>query len=253
MQPGSLPALHADPFGPHHGPLAHAYACGVHIAVDGEGLWNAVDKVCACCTAEQKREGMRDDWGIATTEDWRAQQEALIDDDGSSPLASLVLGLRSQLVQQYGTPVDATAWRSEIDRWCKHNGRGSDVYRDLLGLAGMILDYEKRFAADGLLPPGGFIAHLGAWDFGRGANMARWGVQCGWADLATSQWYAVRAGGQAARYHVSWADFSAAYILGRCLHFDQGEFGWRYTDPLAVHHTMMSHPQSPWVHIPFRF
>lgn len=253
MQPGPPPALNADPHGPLHGPLAHAYACGAHIAVNGGGRWNSVDKVCGCCTAEEKRGHMREDWGISSAEGWRAQQEALLDDDGSNPRAGLVLGLRRQMAEQYRAPVDAGLWRSVISRWCEHNGHGADVYRELLGLAGMVLDYEKRFTADGLLPPGGIVGHIGAWDFGRAVNMARWGAQCGWADPATSQWYAVRAGAQAARHHLSWADFSASYILGRCLHFDKGAFGRRYTEPLDVHRTMMTHPQSPWLNVPFRF
>src|SRR5690625_2655549 len=40
------------------------------------------------------------------------------------------------------------------------------------------------------------------------------------------------------RPYTSWAEFSAGYILGRCLHFDDGEFGHWYTTPLEVHHTM---------------
>ncbi|WP_067963363.1 DUF1266 domain-containing protein [Nocardiopsis trehalosi] len=246
-----LPELIADPYGPFHGPLAHAFACAVHIAVDSGAPWNAVDRGCACCDAKRKRKTLQEDWGIASSDDWRKQQEALLDEDGSNGVAAMLLSLRTGLARQYGRAVDARTWREAIKAWSAQAGHDVAVYQRLLGEAGMILDYEKRFIADGLLPPGTFVTSINAWDSGRGANMARWGVHCRYTDLPTSQWYAVRASEVARRNHASWTDFSAGYILGRCLHFDQGEFGWRYTDALAVHRVMTTHPQSPWLNMPF--
>ncbi|MBV2362073.1 DUF1266 domain-containing protein [Streptomonospora nanhaiensis] len=243
--------LKADPYGPFHGPLAHGYACGVHIAVMNGAPWNS-ETGCTCCTPEEKRGDLSRDWGIEGPDDWRGQAETLLDDRGSNPVAGTLLALRRQAAQYLnGRPVDPGTWRSAIGDWCRHNGIDTGTYQQLVGLAGMILDYEKRFVADGLLPPGGYVTAIQAWDFGRGANMARWGVQCGYTVLQTAQWYVVRAGEQARRHYASWADFSAGYVLGRCLHFDNGEFGPRYTEPLEVHHVMMSHPQSPWLNLPF--
>ncbi|GAB3452181.1 hypothetical protein GCM10027570_30090 [Streptomonospora sediminis] len=252
MWQGSTLGLNADPYGPFHGPLAHAYACAVHIQVANNAAWNN-PAGCSCCTPEQKRAGMKEDWGIGSPADWRRQQDSLIDDQDSNSPAGVLLDLRRVASESIGRQVDPGTWRGAIARMCQQRGIEHAVYEKLVGLAGMILHYEKRFTADGLLAPGGFVPAIKAWDFGRGANMARWGVQCGYTDMQTSQWYAVRAGEQARRYYATWSDFSAGYILGRCLHFDDGEFGHWYTTPLEVHHLMMSHPQSPWRNVPFHF
>ncbi|OSZ62382.1 hypothetical protein OQI_00255 [Streptomyces pharetrae CZA14] len=61
-----------------------------------------------------------------------------------------------------------------------------------------------------------------------------------------------RTGRMAARSYRSWQDFSAGYILGRCLHFDEEEYGEWYTSMVDAHRILVSDPHSPWVNIPFR-
>ncbi|MBB4933914.1 hypothetical protein F4561_004734 [Lipingzhangella halophila] len=245
--------LHADPNGPFHGPLAHAFACAVHISVNNGAPWNSPDRGCGCCDPREKREGLAESWGINSAADWRQQQEALLAGTSSNPTGSLLLELRRQASWQTGgAPVQPAMWYQAIAGWCQQNGRDNSVFQQLQGIVGMIVNYENRFVADGLLPPGAVVNDIRAWDLGRGANMARWGVHCGYTDPRTAHWYAARAGELARQYYGSWVEFSAAYILGRCLHFDNGEFGSRYTEPLDVHHTMVTHPQSPWLNIPFR-
>ncbi|QBI55767.1 DUF1266 domain-containing protein [Streptomonospora litoralis] len=64
----------------------------------------------------------------------------------------------------------------------------------------------------------------------------------------------MRGTGEQSRHHyLTWAEFSAGYTLGRCLQYDGGEFGHWYTTSRDVHHMMVNHPASPWLHIPFRF
>ncbi|WP_435845038.1 DUF1266 domain-containing protein [Streptomyces flaveolus] len=59
-------------------------------------------------------------------------------------------------------------------------------------------------------------------------------------------------GADTALTYRSWQDFSAGYILGRCLHFDEEDFGSWYTDMVDAHRILMSDPGSPWLNIPFR-
>lgn len=244
--------LIADPSGPFHGPLAHAFACAAHISVISGAPWNSPDRGCDCCDAQRKRAMLVEDWGIESAAGWQQQVESLLDGESSNQVGDLVLRLRQQAAAQSGQPVHPQVWYQSVAAWCQANGQDPSVYQRLVGEAELILRYEQRFAADGLLPPGGVVHDIRAWDLGRGANMARWGVQCAYADPRTAHAYAVRAGELARQFYAAWADFSAGYTLGRCLHFDEGKFGRRYTEPLSVHHTMMSHPQSPWLHIPFR-
>ncbi|GHE33475.1 hypothetical protein GCM10017771_50640 [Streptomyces capitiformicae] len=62
----------------------------------------------------------------------------------------------------------------------------------------------------------------------------------------------IDAGRSAALSCRSWQDFSAGYILGRSLHFDEEEFGEWYTDMVEAHRILMSDPGSPWLNVPFR-
>ncbi|GAA3760103.1 hypothetical protein GCM10022205_54930 [Spinactinospora alkalitolerans] len=241
----------AEPYGHFHGPMAHAFACGAQMAVTNEAPWNTIARSCSCCGPVEKREMLRESWGVTDLASWRGQLEALLGDDSSDRTATLVLGLRRQAAQWYGSAVDATTWRGAVEQWCRQNRQGDGVYQRLLSRAGAVLDYERRFVADGLLPPGGFVTHMIAYDFGRAVNMARWGVHAEFADPRTAEWYVLRAGEQARRHYASWADLSAGYALGRVLRFDDGEFGPYYTGPLAAHHALMSDPQSPWRNIPW--
>jgi hypothetical protein len=50
----------------------------------------------------------------------------------------------------------------------------------------------------------------------------------------------------------SWQDFSAGYILGRCLHFDGEEFGEWYSNMLEAHRILTTDPGSPWLNIPWK-
>ncbi|MFE3638559.1 DUF1266 domain-containing protein [Streptomyces sp. NPDC059168] len=59
------------------------------------------------------------------------------------------------------------------------------------------------------------------------------------------------AGRAVALSYKSWRDFAAGYILGRCLHFDDEEFGNWYTDMVDVHRVLMPDPESPWLTVSF--
>ncbi|MEU5811691.1 DUF1266 domain-containing protein [Streptomyces sp. NPDC047718] len=61
--------------------------------------------------------------------------------------------------------------------------------------------------------------------------MARWGLAARLCSLQEAEAAVVRAGRLAHAHHRSWEDFSAAYLLGRCLHFDGEEFGPSRTRP----------------------
>ncbi|MET7801860.1 DUF1266 domain-containing protein [Streptomyces decoyicus] len=45
---------------------------------------------------------------------------------------------------------------------------------------------------------------------------------------------------------VAWEEFAAGYILGRCLHFDDEQFGHWYTEMLHAHQVLTTHAESPW-------
>lgn len=119
-------------------------------------------------------------------------------------------------------------------------------------LIGRIARYEARFRADGLLAEGKFVRTVEAWDYGRASGMARWGLAARFCSLDEAERAVLRAGRSAQANYRSWEEFSAAYILGRCLHFDDEEFGEWYEDMLTAHRILTTDPESPWLTLPWK-
>ncbi|PRX92467.1 DUF1266 domain-containing protein [Allonocardiopsis opalescens] len=242
--------LTAAPQGPLYGPVAHAMACGAHLAVYTGAPWNSFTD--PADTEAGRREQLAESWGITSPEEWREQAEALVADDGGDPDATLVLRLRVQAAHRYGGRADAQLWQWAIAQWCAAQRTGPGREAELRAVAERVERYEHRFRADGLLPPHGYVTEVIGYDFGRAVNMARWGVAARYCDHRAAEAYALRAGEQCRRFYASWPDFSSGYALGRLLRFDEDSFGLWYESVLVPHQVLMSHPHSPWRHLPFR-
>lgn len=76
--------------------------------------------------------------------------------------------------------------------------------------------------------------------------MARWGLAARLCSLQEAEAAVVRAYRLVQVNYRSWESFSAAYVLGRCLHFDEEEFGEWYETVLATHRALTTDPASPW-------
>src|SRR6185503_12764397 len=105
---------------------------------------------------------------------------------------------------------------------------------------------EERLRADGVLPRDGHVTSVLAYDYGRAVNMARWGLLAGYCDRQTAESCVLKAGELSRRTYTSWASFSAGYVLGRVLRFDDGEFGSYYDDSVIGHRVLEHAPTSPW-------
>ncbi|GGU63636.1 DUF1266 domain-containing protein [Streptomyces lavendofoliae] len=184
----------------------------------------------------------------------------------------LVLQIRRSMVLDFAGPVDIDHWRRAAANVVRRRAEaaaeprlradgvtpGSTVGTEelegqvtgLKRLIGRIALYEAPLRADGLLPEGGFVRSVEAWDYGRASGMARWGLAARLCSLqeaeAEAEAAVVRAGRLVQVNHRSWEDFSAAYALGRCLHFDEEEFGEWYETVLATHRVLNADPASPW-------
>ncbi|MFE7276028.1 DUF1266 domain-containing protein [Streptomyces sp. NPDC057623] len=90
-------------------------------------------------------------------------------------------------------------------------------------LIGRITRYEARMRADGILGDGQYVTSADAWDLGRASCMARWGLSTRHGTLPEAEAAVIEAGHLAARCYESWQDFSAGFILGRCLAVRQRE------------------------------
>jgi hypothetical protein len=246
--------------GPLQGPVAHGLACGALLCVSNGSLWNAMGWHGTGYVGERKR--LREWWEITTPAALANAVETLLAGRMSSPVWGFVLGVRRGLALDYGGVVEVDHWRQVTARVLRSRAAEgpeplSEAEAEAMAagaqrLIGRIVRYEARFRADGLLAEGRFVHSVEAWDYGRASKMARWGLGARFCTLEEAEQAVVRAGRVSRINYRSWEDFSAGYILGRCLHFDEEEFGDWYGEMLDAHRILTTDPDSPWLNIPFK-
>ncbi|MFE9483894.1 DUF1266 domain-containing protein [Streptomyces spororaveus] len=252
--------------GPLTGPVAFGLAAGAHINVHNGRYWNSM-AYHGCGYRDEKRMLERW-WGVTTREDWQATQAQLLRAGMVSGVWESALQLRRGMALDFAGPVDVDHWREAAGNAVRRRAEAAaephltpdgvtpgrtvtaaELEGQVTGLqrlTGRIARYEARFRADGLLPAGGFVRSVEAWDYGRASGMARWGLAARLCSLQEAEAAVVQAGRLVQLNYRSWEDFSAAYILGRCLHFDEEEFGEWYETVLATHRALTADPASPW-------
>lgn len=237
------------PAGPFHGPLAHGFACGAHIPVHVSSPWNVLEDPVR--DYRSNRESLADSWGITTAEDWSRQVRYLLAGLNVGTETDAVLNVRRMLVRQQGY-VDQAGWEEGVRRWCRSQKTSAEDTAELVRTVGVVLRYEDRFRADGLLAPNTVVNSVFGYDFGRAVNMARWGFGGRFCDYPTAESVVLRAGELCRQHYTSWADFSAGYALGRVIRFDEEQHGHMYVSVLGPHRLLVSDRSSPWWNIPFR-
>ncbi|AGS69412.1 DUF1266 domain-containing protein [Streptomyces collinus] len=256
--------------GPLQGSVAHGLACGALLCVSNGSVWNAMGWHGTGYINERRR--LREWWGITTREEWQHYLRDLLACEQHSSVWDFVLGLRRTIARDFGGHVDPGYWRQAAANVLRAKSEGSvvvtqegvtrteprpesEIEAQIEGvqrLIGRITRYEARMRADGVLGEGAYVSSVDAWDLGRASKMARWGLGARFGTLEEAEYAVVQAGRVASHSYRSWQDFSAGYVLGRCLHFDEEEFGDWYQDMVDAHRILMSDPGSPWLNLPFR-
>ncbi|MBO8188695.1 DUF1266 domain-containing protein [Streptomyces sp. DW4-2] len=246
---------------PEPGPLLHGLACGAHLCYGNGDPWNTLDWHGAGYSAEVER--LEESWGVSSREDWLETQQRLLECEVSPWFWDFVLGARQALDRERGAsggrgPVDAGLWRDCVEATLRRAVEAPEgpEFEQFLGemreMVGKILRYEARFRADGLLGSDEVVRTVAAWDLGRASKMARWGRGARYATRAEMYDALERVSAGVRSSYRSWAEFSAAYVMGRCLHFDEERFGEWYTEVLEAHHALLRAPGSPWNTVPFQ-
>ncbi|MGW4058002.1 DUF1266 domain-containing protein [Amycolatopsis sp. NPDC004747] len=239
------------PYGHLEGPIAHALACGAHLAVLNAAPWNILDGRYHDYVAEVR--SLRDWWGVPDPPGWRATMTGLIGDGYALTPGNLVLMLRLRFAAEYGLPgaeFDPLTWAQLVDRWCTEND-AVDQAEELRDTVRRVSRYERRLRADGLVDADGCVTTALSWDVGRAITIARGGLAAGYCDALSAELMVLEAGSLARRYHQSWADLSAGYIMGRVLHAGSDGFGEWYPAAVRVHHQLLQDPASPWLNLDF--
>ncbi|MEU6719049.1 DUF1266 domain-containing protein [Nonomuraea sp. NPDC046802] len=233
-----------------HGPVAHGLACGAHLAVHNGVIWNEIGDV--YLNYQDDVETLREAWGVTDRSNWQVQVMALLEGRNSPSEPELLLRLRDELARQYpGSHRDPSVWQQAAADAFAQQGLGQEGIAFLIGLIGKISRYEERFRADGILPPDGYVTSAFGYDFGRAVNFARWGLSARLAEPAEVEQVVIKAGELARQVYRTWEEYSAGYILGRVLRFDEESFGHMYDSALTPHRVLTRDPASPWRNIPF--
>lgn len=256
--------------GPRSGAVARGLACGALLSVRNGSYWNSLGHGWGYV---DERQTLARWWDCTSRATWRRHQEELLCNEMSSQVWEFTLGLRYSMAQDFGGQVETAHWRQAAERVLRSRSATATVeltpdgvtrvegpseeeaeyqIEGVKRLIGRITRYESRFRADGLLPEGRFVRSVAAWDYGRASGMARFGLAARFCSLAEAEEAVLRAGRVSAVAYRSWEDFSAGYILGRCLHFDDEEFGHWYEDMLEAHRLLTTDPESPWLTLPLR-
>ncbi|MGW7366364.1 DUF1266 domain-containing protein [Streptomyces sp. NPDC054841] len=241
-----LTALHT---GPLFGPLAFGLACGAHLVVRDGVPWNELGTVYTDYECDRSR--LRRDWGLTDNTGWQKQISALLDYSNSPPQPEFALKVRERLRQGLGELPPAGLWRETAAGSLQDRGAPPELVKDMEELVRRILRYEARFRADGLLPDDGWVATAAAYDYGRASCLARWGLAARLCTPHEAEQSIVHAGALSKSAYYSWEAFSAGYILGRVLRFDDEEYGSFYEDALSAHRLLVEDEGSPWRNIPW--
>ncbi|MGP3933144.1 DUF1266 domain-containing protein [Nonomuraea sp. KM88] len=236
--------------GPLHGPLAHGLACGGHLAVHNGVIWNEIGDVYT--HYEGDVETLRESWGVTDRGGWHTQVTALLEGRNSPVEPEFLLQVRSDLARQYpGSHRDPSMWQQAAAGVLAQKGMGPPGIDAMMQLIGRIARYEDRFRADGILPPDGYVTSALGYDFGRAVNFARWGLSARFAEPFEVEQVVTKAGELTRQVYETWESFSAGYVLGRVLRFDDEAFGHMYGSALTPHRILTQDPGSPWRNIPF--
>lgn len=245
------------------GPLLHGLACGAQLCVTNGYAWNTTEHHGNGYSAELAL--LEKWWDVKVRDEWLQIERRLLDREVGSSAWDDVLDTRNGLADHFGGPVDAAQWRqydeSRLRQYVAQSGdpaepganpRLDEAIANRRNLITRVLWYEGRFREDQLLPQDGYVRSTAAWDLGRASAMARWGRSTRFCTRA-EMFDALRELSQdAQRRYASWEEFGLGYLLGRCLHFDEEEFGAWYTDCRDIHLQLLSNETSPWLTVPFR-
>jgi hypothetical protein len=230
---------------PVTGELATALAVGAHMSLNHGVSWNVLKD--DSNSAQKIYADLKNQWDVSNAGELRECLEGLLDDETGDPVADFVLDVR----RQAGAEQDPQAWRQAVTGSARAQGLPETTLDEMTATIDRVLRYEERFRADGLLPAGGVVSSLLAYDWGRAVNMARWGYKLRYIKEQQAREYVLRAGKQAFGRYDSWAGLSAGYALGRVLRFDNDEFDVWYGTVLEPHQVLFTDPASPWLALPW--
>lgn len=136
-------------------------------------------------------------------------------------------------------------WRAAVEELLERAGSAVEAVEKQ---SDAVSAHLKAMRKDGIWEPDGATGapDVRAWDYGRAVNLARWAAATKLCDVDEARDTVRRAGELAAAAYRDWREFSAGYVLGRLLHFEDSERGTYYRSIRRVHRILTEDPASPW-------
>ncbi|MFI9112958.1 DUF1266 domain-containing protein [Streptomyces venezuelae] len=232
-----------------HGPVAHALALGAHLAVLNGLVWNGLRAQYEDYPSDVAR--LRHPWAVHHRADFRDTLRTLIATRLVGRVPESVLGIRRTLTARLGAAPSGEQWAAAVGTASERDDRYGEDPAEAREFLRRITHYEERFRADGLLPPGGRVDTLAAFDHGRAVNVVRLALGARYCDPQEAEESVLRVLEAARRAYGSWEEFSLGYVLARLIHFDEGDPEPMYQESLALHRALTQDPSSPYRNIPW--
>lgn len=234
--------------GPLHGPVAHGLAVGAHLAVHNGLLWNDLGAAYEGYGTDRAR--LRDPWGVMNRAAYQETLEALLATRLVGRRHESVLRIRHALAGRLGRTPTAPEWSASLtEALTRRRSTPSDAAEAHEAMR-LVVTYEDRFRADGVLGAGERVDTLAAFDHGRAVNVVRLALGARLCDPREAEQAVLRIGALAGQAYGSWAEFSLGYSLARVVHFDADDpSGAKYAQSLAQHRILTQDPDSPYRNI----
>jgi hypothetical protein len=236
--------------GPLHGPVAHGLALGAHLAVHNGLVWNALGSAYEGYGSDLAR--LRNPWGVVDRAGYRSTLEDLLATRLIGRVQESVLRTRAGLVRRLGRAPSPEEWSGALGDTLTRRGASASEAEEARTSLRLVVTYENRFRADGVLGPDERIDTLAAFDYGRAVNVVRLALGARFCDPHEAEQAILRIGELARQAYDSWSQFSLGYALTRLIYFDEDDpSGVKYQQSLAQHHILTQDPTSPYRNIPW--
>ncbi|MFC8271470.1 DUF1266 domain-containing protein [Streptomyces sp. NPDC057271] len=233
-----------------HGPVAHALALGAHLAVLNGLVWNGLGAQYEDYPTDVAR--LRRPWAVRHRADFREKLRTLIATRLVGRIPEAVLGVRRRLTARLGGLPSDEQWAAAVTETFQLEDPYGEDRAEAMEFLRRIIHYEGRFRVDGLLPPGGRVDTLAAFDHGRAVNVVRLALGARYCDPQEAEQSVLSVLEAARRTYGSWEEFSLGYVLARLIHFDEGDDPEpMYQESLTVHRTLTQDASSPYRNIPW--
>ena len=179
------------------------------------GHWNDPK---ASILGDREKKVLVDQWGVHTREEWLANIERLATVRRRREVWMLHLAVRTELAERLGRTPKAKEWLAAI---VQEGGDKRDARTFVTSVEYAEAQVRKHVGKD-VVTPDVFVRTLDGYALGQAIAMTTWGVALGHGDVAEAREIIHRINQEGRPAFTSWADFGLSYIVGRVMHWSDG-------------------------------